>query len=707
MTTGPKRPNGRAARASRGPTRIEDWVLHADIGVLRGDQGEVRLNPKTLHVLLVLLDAGDQGVAREALLDQVWGENYPSDGVVSRAMADLRAAFGEKAGEQKYIRTLPKFGYQFVASHSPVDATAASKVEPKHRQQISPLWYLFFATALLAIVWFVNPVRQTETFNGNAKPILSGQRPLTSAPGLEHQPRFIPGGEWIAYAVMRTDRNDWDLFRVSATDGVSQPIAVSPDVHEHGPAIAPSGEELAYVRLWDDQCNVVVQSVTLGVPEPLAVCTTKFATVVDWSPNDNWLAYTTAQTTEKDSLRRIYAVNRFSRETRQVTDAVSATGTDYYPRYSPSGKKLAFLRGEPQPDHRSTIWIVDVESGEEKRLTQLPTQIGGMTWLDENRLLYSKLDGGRMRGRLIDSRHGEYLAIEANEFMHPEIDRIAGRLVVAEPRSDSDLAILGPGGEIRTIARSTGDDHHGSLSPDEDWIAFISRRSGFDELWIAQTRGDLSRRLTRFDGATVRYPDWHPDGEQILFTVQTKAGERLYMVDIVSGTPQAIQTGFADVTMPRWLPDGREWVAGCRDSDGWGICVGDDQATRKVIADYYRPRPASDGTIYVVDDPGMLFTLSIDNASVASIWNGLPGNGRYAWVTEDGMLYFVAGDEAGNASQLWQRDIESGATELIHEGLLPMADMTLSIGRKTGSILFTQMQISSDDLVLYPVINFD
>ena len=86
-----KRPDLKAARDRRGATRIGDWVLHPDLGILRNDSGEVRLNAKTLHVLLVLLDAGDKGVSRTSLLDQVWGESYPTDTVISRAMADLRA----------------------------------------------------------------------------------------------------------------------------------------------------------------------------------------------------------------------------------------------------------------------------------------------------------------------------------------------------------------------------------------------------------------------------------------------------------------------------------------------------------------------------------------------------------------------------------------------------------------------------------------
>ena len=128
MTDRPEKTDLRDLRARRGTTRIGEWVLYPDLGVLRGDRGETRINPKALHVLLVLLDAGDKGVSRDELLNQVWGEHYPSDNVISRAMADLRAAFGEKAGDQKYIRTLPKFGYQLVAPHHPgTDAATGEK----------------------------------------------------------------------------------------------------------------------------------------------------------------------------------------------------------------------------------------------------------------------------------------------------------------------------------------------------------------------------------------------------------------------------------------------------------------------------------------------------------------------------------------------------------------------------------------------------
>lgn len=677
-------------------------MLHADLGVLQRDTAEVRLNAKALHVLLVLLDAGDKGVSRNALLDQVWGENYPSDNVISRAMADLRAAFGEKAGEQKYIRTLPKFGYQFVAEHYEIDSDKpAPQSAPSigHARRYRNHYLVAAALALGALL--LPQLQKDPAPPASLNLVLAGQKPLTSAPGLEHQPRIVPGGEWVVHAVLRRDRNDWDLFRVALSDGESQPVAVTPGVQEHGPAVSPRGDELAYVRLSDSACSVVIQSLALGVPEPVATCTRKFPTLVDWSPGGNWIAYTAAQSTEADHLRRIYQVDRVTGDARRVTDAVSSTGTDFYPRYSPTGDKLAFLRGEPQPDHRATLWVVDLESGAESRLTELPAQLGGMAWISDSLLMYSYSDAGRMRGQLRNLATGENRPIESAEFVHPEYSAVDRLLVVAELRSDRDLALLMPDGEVKTVAQSTSDDHHGQLSYDEAWIALISRRSGFDEIWITATEGGVARRLTRFDGATVRYPDWHPDGRQIIFTAQSDGGEQLFKVDVVSGSVSPVATSFTEVTTPRWMPRGDRWVFGCLDASGWGICIGDESVSSRIADGYFRPQPLDDIYVAAVDESGVLFRLSVEDGSVVEIWDGMPGRGRVGWVLDGERILFLNGGDAGDKGRILELDVVSGRLLEKYSGLLPLTDTNISIGRQSGAILFTRFQSSTDDLVYF------
>ncbi len=702
-------------RRKTGITGIGEWQLYPDLAVLKRGADEVRLNAKTLHVLLVLIESVGQGVSRSSLLDQVWGSSYPTDTVVSRAIADLRSAFGEKAGEQRYIRTLPKYGYQLVAtvfagidnadSQRPGFGNTGNTIEEtrpwsKYQQLRSYMGLLALLLMGLFIWWLID---QPLVVNQQWSQALPTARPLTSAPGVEHQPRIAPDGDWVIYAALRPGRTDWDLFRAFTDDASSQPVAVSIDVHEHGPAISPAGDQVAYVRMDEDACAVVVQAVTLGVPEVVTACTTRFPTLVDWSPDGVQLAYTVDESLDSQQKRRLYLVNRFTGESQRLTDAVSPTGSDFYPRYSPSGKQLAFLRGEPQPDHRTSLWLINIETREERRLTIQAKQIGGMTWLDDDNLVYSVEDAGQFKNLRINLKSGAEYPFAGTELIHPDYNPASSSLVASQLSNELGLLLRRPDGEIITVAQSTSDDYFGVLSPDEQRLVFVSRRSGFDELWIAELNATQARQLTRFEGATVRYPDWHPDGERLLFTAQGDQGERLYQVDVVSGVVKTLGPADMDVTTPKWMPDGEQWVFGCQ-QQRLGLCLGNPTGYRQFVPGLFRPNPVDDNNIYAVNDAGVLHRYQIETNSSDPVWTGLPGNGRFGWAVSGNQLYYLGGSGKTSA-RLMQRDLLSGEQILLYAGNLSLVDTTLHIGKLTGAMLMTEMQSENDDILIFRGVN--
>jgi len=670
--------------------RIGDWELHPELGVVSRNGKEQRLSGKALQVLLVLIDADGSAVSRDQILDQVWGEHYPTDGVVSRAIADIRNVLGESAGEQNYIQTLPKFGYRLVAKCSPHTAVP-------RRPSVAAIGAAV-AIVVAVLLWALWPQSGIQP----VEPRLASGRPLTASPGLEHQPRIAPGGDWVVFAALRPGRSDWDLFRVSTQDSTSQSIAAAPGVQEHGPAVSSSGEEVAYARLTGAGCDVVTQSITFGVPKTIARCTDKFPTLVDWSPIGNWLAYTGHESDDADGFRRIHSINLDTGVTSQVSSAVSPTGTDFYPRISPSGRHVAFLRGEPQPDHRTTLWAVDVQSGAETRVTEHPAQLGGMTWADDTTLLYSINEAGRFALRQVNLSTGVDTKVESDGLIHPDYSASGAVLVAASRRSERDLVMIADDNTPMALASSTSDDHHSAFSPDESLVAFISRRSGYDELWIIDIESDVARRLTRFDGATVRYPSWHPDGRRILFTVQTDVGERLHEIDIISGDTHEFGSVDMESTMPRWLPDGRRWVQGCRNESGWGVCVADGAGGVRRVADgLFRPTPVSNDMIAAVDRSGVLYHLSLVNGSRGILLEGLPNDGRSGWALNGQTLIYNAPTGEANSGRIVRRDIRMGDETILYEGPIPLNDTAIDIGSRSGTVLFTRFQAASDDLLLF------
>lgn len=85
------------------------------------------LRPKTLEVLLLLLNRGGEVVSKEEIIATVWEGNAVSDYVLTTCISELRAALGEPPKQPRYIKTVHRTGYRFVVDADGNDA-AISRV---------------------------------------------------------------------------------------------------------------------------------------------------------------------------------------------------------------------------------------------------------------------------------------------------------------------------------------------------------------------------------------------------------------------------------------------------------------------------------------------------------------------------------------------------------------------------------------------------
>jgi pimeloyl-ACP methyl ester carboxylesterase/DNA-binding winged helix-turn-helix (wHTH) protein len=88
-----------------------------DVGerVLFGERGVVPLTPKAFDTLLVLVENSGHVIGKEELMRKVWPDSFVEENNLAQNISMLRKALGEDGGGQKYIETVPKRGYRFVA----------------------------------------------------------------------------------------------------------------------------------------------------------------------------------------------------------------------------------------------------------------------------------------------------------------------------------------------------------------------------------------------------------------------------------------------------------------------------------------------------------------------------------------------------------------------------------------------------------------
>jgi len=94
---------------------VGDWVVESALNQLSAVGKTVKLEPKTMAVLLYLADRSGQVVSREALLSAVWPGVVVSDDSLTQVVIKLRKALGDVPEKPVYIQTISKGGYRLIA----------------------------------------------------------------------------------------------------------------------------------------------------------------------------------------------------------------------------------------------------------------------------------------------------------------------------------------------------------------------------------------------------------------------------------------------------------------------------------------------------------------------------------------------------------------------------------------------------------------
>ncbi len=100
-----------------------------DIGErqLLHDGDSVALTPKAFDVLAALVERGGHLVEKDELLRAVWFDSFVEEANVARIVHTLRKVLGEDENGNKFIETVAKKGYRFVAEVKEVREPIAQK----------------------------------------------------------------------------------------------------------------------------------------------------------------------------------------------------------------------------------------------------------------------------------------------------------------------------------------------------------------------------------------------------------------------------------------------------------------------------------------------------------------------------------------------------------------------------------------------------
>jgi DNA-binding winged helix-turn-helix (wHTH) protein/Flp pilus assembly protein TadD len=124
--------------------RVGDRTIDTSDGTIVSADRRTRLEPKVMAVLALLIERRGSVVSHDDLLRHVWPSTHVAPGALARTISVLRTALGDEPRHPRYIETLPKRGYRFIAE------VEEDNVAPPH--DVPRLWRRALMVAAVVVV---------------------------------------------------------------------------------------------------------------------------------------------------------------------------------------------------------------------------------------------------------------------------------------------------------------------------------------------------------------------------------------------------------------------------------------------------------------------------------------------------------------------------------------------------------------------------
>jgi hypothetical protein len=229
----------------------------------------------------------------------------------------------------------------------------------------------------------------------------------------------------------------------------------------------------------------------------------------------------------------LFGFNISENKTQQLTSSSSFGG---FPVWSPAGDRIAFLA---ERDQGMDLVVMDTSSGDVSVL--FPDMSNPVDWGPEGKqiLITKDLDGDGRGLFIVDVTDGSEKRVEtgSSEDAYARWGRSGGAITYESGRDGNpeiyrtDLET----GETTRLTNNPGLDEWPSLSRNGGRIAWASGSEEEKDLWIMQADGSGKKQVTKGMLFGDAFPEWSPNGRQIMLTVREDGVFVLKVIDVETG----------------------------------------------------------------------------------------------------------------------------------------------------------------------------
>jgi DNA-binding winged helix-turn-helix (wHTH) protein/Tol biopolymer transport system component len=523
-------------RPVNGFARFGVFELDVRAGELRKHGIKIKLQEQPFQVLQILIERRGEVVSREELQQRLW----PSDTFVEfdkgiyNAIKRLRETLGDTADTPRYIETLPRRGYRFIAPVEGPNGNAPALVEvvsEKHGPYLSRPKLLAALVCMALLLPGVLAVRHWTSARRTPLPPPALKMLALTTNSSEMPVRYAaisPDGKYVAYA---------DELGVHVKV-IETGEAASLVLREGSQVVAPAGSHLGLSLAWFPDGTKLLVS---GGPAPtiwsVSLLTGKAQKLHEgWapsvSPDGSWIAFLHGDT-------EIWLMGPRGEEPRKLAQAEpgSTFGRAFW---SPDSRRIAYMRVRSEPlSLECGIESRSLDGGppsvvlSDKKMCQEVAQ--GFWWLPDGRIIYSLAEPGTV-------------------FRDFNLWEILTDIHTGRPRKDSKRLTNWAGFFLKGL----------TASADGKRLLFL--RSSFQNsvyvgaLAPAVAPGSFSPRLLTMEKHGDWPTAWTPDSQALVYYSAKNGDNDIFTQKLDEDSPQPLVTGPGEQLAARLTPDGSSLI---------------------------------------------------------------------------------------------------------------------------------------------------
>ena len=678
-------------------TRVGFGVYEADLnsGELWKAGRRIRLQSQPFKILAALLERPGEIITRQELQARLWGEDtvVGFEHSLGTAVNRIREALGDSASNPRFIETLNRRGYRFIApvvdlSPPPYAVTSlppefvpdeqptpaftpeipdTSGPAASTRPLLPGLIALMMGLLLLSAVYLAIRLREA----GSPPSLIRVSRLSESGklfPGglsIENLPTAATDGVEVFTRVMQNGQAV--PARISINSGDVQTLAIPSDI------AAPSIADIS-----PDRSELLIKSrLASNSEQPLWIVPVhggsafRLANVLahdaTWMPDGQGVLYANGNRLLLASLQ----------DGSSTLFATVPSGRPLWLRWSPDGKLLRFTLMDPIT-HGSSLWQISTANRTPVPLlnkwSSNPHECCG-TWTADGSffIFQSTRHGMSDLWRLNGASTSDPVRITDGPLSYraPIADRTGHRIFFlgVDPstelyRYDVPSAGFVPGAAF--LAHAV----HLEFSRDRQWVAWTDSHS---RLWRARVNG-TERLLLTPDFLKVFLAAWSPDGNRLaVMARQSGKPWQIYTISADGGNPAPLFQDNRNAADPSWAPDGTHLVFGRlnnnmgRENEPRMLHIIDLSSGHSEVVPHseglFSPRWSPDGryiaAITLDQQKLMLYDIK------AQLWTTLAGGSASdpVWAADSRAIYFHA--LAEEFKPLYRATIASGRLEQV------------------------------------------